>query len=89
MHEVIVDGQSLRDLIYVTRVDRSMGAVTKNKTLSIHGYIIQDVMQTVDVLNRLLTGNLQEFFFSDQPNRYWMGKVKSDIHLSNMQKQPP
>lgn len=83
MHEVIVDGQSLRDLIYVTRVDRSMGAVTKNKTLSIHGYIIQDVMQTVDVLNRLLTGNLQEFIFSDQPNRYWMGKVKSDIHLSN------
>lgn len=81
MYEVIVDGQSLKDLIFVTDVERSMGPSVKGRIVTIHAYILHDVLATVDVLNKLLTGEEQEFIFSDQPDRYWRGRVKEDINV--------
>lgn len=79
MHEIIVDGTSLKNLFFVTSVNRTMGPPTKDRVIKVAGYIISDVLNTVDVLNKLLTGNLQEFIFTDQPDRYWLGKVKGGI----------
>lgn len=83
MYEVIVDGQSLKDLIFVTDVNRTMGPVVKNRIITIHAYILHDILATVDVLNKLLTGDLQEFIFTDQPDRFWKGRVKEDINVSS------
>lgn len=81
MYEVIVDGESLKDLIFVTDVNRTMGPFVKGRTVTIHAYILHDILATVDVLNKLLTGEMQEFIFTDQPDRYWKGKVKEDIKV--------
>ena len=81
MYEVIVDGESLKDLIFVTDVERTMGPFVKNRIVTIHAYILHDILATVDVLNKLLTGDIQEFIFTDQPDRYWKGKVKEDIKV--------
>lgn len=83
MYEMIVDGQSLKDLIYITSVDRTMGPVVKNRVIEVNAYIIRDVLKTVDVLNKLLTGDEQEFIFTDQADRYWLGRLKDKIKLSN------
>lgn len=81
MYEVIVDGESLKDLIFITDVERTMGPFVKNRIVTIHAYILHDILATVDVLNKLLTGEMQEFIFTDQPDRYWKGKVKEDIKV--------
>lgn len=81
MYEVIVDGESLKDLIFVTDVERTMGPYVKGRIVTIHAYILHDILATVDVLNKLLTGEMQEFIFTDQPDRYWKGKVKEDIKV--------
>lgn len=83
MYEVIVDGESLKDLIFITDVERTMGPFVKNRIVTIHAYILHDILATVDVLNKLLTGKMQEFIFTDQPDRYWKGKVKEDIKVSS------
>lgn len=83
MYEVIVDGQSLKDLIFVTDVDRTMGPCVKNRVITIHCYILHDVLASVDVLNKILTGDVQEFIFTDQMDRYWKGRVKEDIKVSS------
>lgn len=83
MYEVIVDGESLKDLIFITDVERTMGPFVKNRIVTIHAYILHDILATVDVLNKLLTGEIQEFIFTDQPDRYWKGKVKEDIKVSS------
>ena len=61
MYEVIVDGESLKDLIFVTDVERTMGPFVKGRIITIHAYILHDILATVDVLNKLLTGDIQEF----------------------------
>lgn len=81
MYEVIVDGESLKDLIFVTDVERTMGPFVKGRIVTIHAYILHDILATVDVLNKLLTGEIQEFIFTDQPDRFWKGKVKEDIKV--------
>ena len=83
MYEVIVDGQSLKDLIFVTDVNRTMGPAVKDRIIVIHCYVFKDVLATIDVLNKLFTGDIQEFIFTDQPDRYWLGKVKEDIEVSS------
>lgn len=85
-YEMIVDGQSLRDLVFITSVNRKLGPVEKDRILKVKGYIIDDILATNDVLNRLLTGELQQFIFTDQPDRYWEGRVKGGIELSNYEK---
>ena len=84
MYEIIVDGQSLKDLIFVTDVNRTMGPAVKNRIITIHAYILHDILATVDVLNKLLTGDLQEFIFTDQPDRFWKGKAASSIIKSDI-----
>lgn len=81
--EMIVDGQSLKELIYITSVDRTMGPPVENRKITVNAYIIHDVLATVDVLNKLLTGDVQKIIFTDQPDRYWEGKVKEDIKPSS------
>lgn len=83
MYEMIVDGQSLGDLIYITSVNRTAGPVVKNRSVEVNAYIVHDVLATIDVLNKLLTGEEQEFIFTDQIDRYWIGKVKENIKPSN------
>lgn len=83
MFEIIVDDQSLRNLTYITSVNRTMGPKVENRSIKVTGYIINDVLKTVDVLNRLMTGELQRFVFTDQPDRFWMGRLKENIMPSN------
>ncbi len=81
MYEVIVDGESLKDLIFVTDVERTMGPSVKGRIVTIHAYILHDILATVDVLNKIFTGDIQEFIFTDQADRLWKGKVKEDIKV--------
>lgn len=83
MYDMIVDDQGTNELIYFTSIDRTMGPPEKDRIIKVEGYIINDVLNTVDVLNRLLTGELQRFVFTDQPDRYWLGRVKENIQPSN------
>lgn len=82
-YEIIVDDQYLGDLIYVTSVDRTMGPSVPGRVIKINAYIIDDVLDTIDVLNKIFTGESQRFVFTDQPDRYWEGFIKEDIQPSN------
>ncbi|MDO4681084.1 MAG: phage tail family protein [Aerococcus sp.] len=83
MYEMIVDQESLKDLIYITSVDRTMGPVVKNRVITVNAYIIHDVLATIDVLNKLMTGDLQKFIFTDQADRYWEGRLQEKIEPSS------
>ena len=65
-----VDDQDLDSLVFVNRVDRTMGPRVYNRVVKVEITIIDDVLKTIDVLNRIMTGELQRFYFSDQPDRY-------------------
>lgn len=83
MYEMIVDSESLKDLLFIESVERTMGPVVKNRVITVTAYILHDVLATVDVLNRLMTGDLQKFIFTDQADRYWEGRLQDKITPSN------
>ena len=85
-YEVIVDGQSLKELVFFTTVDRTMGPPVKNRVIKIKGYILRDVLKVVDVLNKLMTGDLQSWIFTDQPDRFWRGRLKSGVQPSSCER---
>ncbi|MCZ0726113.1 distal tail protein Dit [Aerococcus kribbianus] len=78
-----VDNEDLDSLVFINQVHRHMGPRVKNRIIKVELTIINDVLETIDVLNRLFTGELQHFYFSDQPDRYWIGRVLGDILPSN------
>lgn len=78
-----VDDQDLDSLVFVNRVDRTMGPRVYNRVVKVELTIIDDVLKTIDVLNRIMTGELQRFYFSDQPDRYWKGRILEEIKPSN------
>ncbi|KAA9239976.1 MULTISPECIES: distal tail protein Dit [Aerococcus] len=78
-YDIEVDGQSLKGLVTILDVERTMGPPQKNRGISVKLFIKQDVMKVIDVLNKLLTGSIQTFVFTDQPDRYWLGRVKEKI----------
>ncbi|MFB5068282.1 MAG: distal tail protein Dit [Aerococcus sanguinicola] len=78
-----VDGEPLDDLIIIRRVHRDAGPLVKNRIITVEATIKRDVLATVDVLNRILHGREQRFYFSDQPDRYWEGFVREKIELSS------
>lgn len=85
-YDLIVDGQSLNQLVTILDVKREMGKPEKDRIIKVEVIIKQDVMATIDVLNKILTGDLQEFIFTDQPDRYWEGKVLGGITPSSSER---
>ena len=51
-----VDDQDLDSLVFVNRVDRTMGPRVYNRVVKVEITIIDDVLKTIDVLNRIMTG---------------------------------
>lgn len=83
---MIVDQQDLSQLLYITSVSRDIGPVVKNRIISVNAWIMNDVLNSADVLNRIFTGELQKIIFSDQPDRYWEGRIKPEIKPNNSEK---
>ena len=78
-HDLLVDGQSINQICHILDVRRTMGPPVKNRKISVKLLVRHDIMKTIDVLNRTLTGQMQQFIFTDQPDRFWRGRVLSDI----------
>lgn len=78
-YDIIVDGQGLNDLLFITNVIREAGPPKQNREIQVEALILKDTMQTLRTFNKMVTGELQRLEFTDEPDVYWLGKLKEGI----------
>ena len=90
---MIYNGQDLSDLIIINKVERAMTPLVTNvvkqkrfikreyaeKTITVRVTIKHDVLQTIDVLNRVFSVPNQKLILKDQPTRYYEAVLTGEI----------
>ena len=90
---MIYNGQDLSSLIIINKVERAMTPLVTNvvkqkrfikreyaeKTITVRVTIKHDVLQTIDVLNRVFSVPNQKLILKDQPTRYYEAVLTGEI----------